>query len=100
MANFPLNNAYQYHQQPPLPADLAIVVYGDLKNREALVVADASWYLVPKVPATSNKCYIHKSTNSLLNILMTVLHTCTVSVVNVPCCTGSFSEQLRFDVEL
>jgi hypothetical protein len=57
LANFPLNNAYQYHQQPPLPVDLANVVYGDQKNTEALVVADASWYLVAKVPATSNKCY-------------------------------------------
>jgi hypothetical protein len=56
LADFPLNNAHQYHQQPPLPDDLAIVVYGDLKNTEALVAADASWYLVPKVPATSNKC--------------------------------------------
>jgi len=75
-------------------------VYGDLKNTEALAVADASWYLVPKVPATSNECYTHTSINILLNILMTVLHTCKVSVVTVPCCIGSFSEQLRFDVEL
>jgi hypothetical protein len=67
-------------------------VYGGLKNREALVAADASWYLVPKVPATSKECYTHTSINILLNILMTVLHTCIVSVVTAPCCTGSFSE--------
>jgi len=100
LANFPLNNAHQYHWHPQLPDELATVVYGDLKNREALVVADASWYLVPKVPATSNECYTHTSINILLNILMTVLHTCILSVVTVPCCNVSFSEQLRFDVEL
>ena len=59
LANFTLNNAHQYHSHPPLHAELATVVYGDLKNIEALVVADASWYLVPKVPATSNQCYTH-----------------------------------------
>jgi hypothetical protein len=75
-------------------------VYGDLKNTAALAAADASWYLVPKVPATSNECYTHTSINILLNILMNVLHTCKLSVVTVPCCRGSFSEQLRFDVEL
>jgi len=63
LANFPLNNAHQYHWHPPLPAELATVVYGDLKNTEALV-ADASWYPVPKVPATSNECYTHTRTFS------------------------------------
>jgi len=58
LANFPLYNAHQYHWHPPLHAELATVVHGDLRNTEALV-ADASWYLMPKVPATSNECYTH-----------------------------------------
>jgi hypothetical protein len=56
LADFPLNNAHQYHQFPPCPAELATVVYVDGKNIEALVVADSSWYLMAMNPATSNEC--------------------------------------------
>jgi hypothetical protein len=69
-------------------------------NTEALVAADGRWYLMPMDPETSNECYTHTGINVLLNILMTTLHTCILSVVVVPCCRGSVSEQLRFDAEV
>jgi hypothetical protein len=55
LADFPLYNAHRYHQFPPIPAELPNVVYVDVKHTEALVVADASWYLMPMNPATSNE---------------------------------------------
>jgi hypothetical protein len=40
-----------------------------------------------------------RSRNMLLSILFIMLHTCMLSAVAKPCCIGSLSEQLKFEVE-